>query len=176
MRLERGLVHVYSGNGKGKTSAALGLALRAAGRGLQVLIVQFMKGPSYKYGEEASLSYVPNIKLARFGTDHFVDPKNVAREDVEAAQQGFALLREGVLSGTYDVVIADEINVAVAFGLLKEEDVLELIRQKPEHVELVLTGRYATEALREQADYLTEFVELRHPFQRGISARPGIDY
>jgi len=176
MELERGLVHVYTGSGKGKTSAALGLALRAAGRGLRVLLVHFMKGPSFSYGEDDSLSKVPGVTQVRFGTDHFVDPHNPDVADKEAARVALEFLKFQMMSGFYDVVIADELNVAVAFGLVGEEDVVELIKSKPQKVELVITGRYATENIKSMADYVTNFEEVKHPFQQGINAREGIDY
>ncbi|WP_018963315.1 cob(I)yrinic acid a,c-diamide adenosyltransferase [Coprothermobacter platensis] len=176
MGLSNGLVHVYTGNGKGKTSAALGLALRAAGSGLKVLIVHFMKGPSFDYGEDHVLASLPNVTQVRFGTDHFVDPENLKGEDIEAARTALDFLRFQMNSTFYDVVIADELNVAVNFGLLSEEAVLNVIREKPEKVELVITGRYATESVQELADYVTFFEEKKHPFQKGIKARQGIDY
>ena len=176
MGLEQGLTHVYTGNGKGKTSAALGLALRAAGRGLRVLLVHFMKGPSFSYGEDVSLSKVAGVTQVRFGTDHFVDPKNPDVADKEAAQVALAFLKFQLSSGFYDVVIADELNVAVAFGLVSEDEVVELIKSKPPKVELVITGRYATDNIKSMADYVTVFEEVKHPFQQGINAREGIDY
>ena len=170
-----GLVEVFTGNGKGKTSAALGTVLRALGHGLQVYIVYFMKG-DYPYGEQQALSRLPNVTLARFGRKGFVEPTDVKQEDKEQAALALEAARQAVLSGEYDLVVLDEVNIAIAWGLVDIEEVIELVKQKPEKVELILTGRYADTRLIELADLVTEMVEIKHPYAKGIAARKGIDY
>jgi cob(I)alamin adenosyltransferase len=170
-----GLVEIFTGNGKGKTSAALGVVLRALGHGLRVHIVYFMKG-NYPYGEQKVLSQLPNISFTTFGQDNFVDPAKVKPEEREQAKQALEEARRAVLGGEYDLVVLDEVNVAVAWRLVELEEVIELIEQKPEGVELILTGRYADEKLIELADLVTEMREVKHPYQKGITSRRGIDY
>jgi len=175
LKLEKGLVQVYTGNGKGKTTAAFGLALRAIGRGLKVYIIQFIKG-GFDYGELYIVDKLPNLTLKAFGTGKFVTEKPPGKADVELAEEAFALAEEVVKSGEYDIVILDEINVALNLKLVKIEKVLELIRNKPKHVELVLTGRYAPNKIIEAADLVTEMKEVKHPFNKGYQARKGIEY
>ena len=143
---EAGLVEVFTGNGKGKTSAALGVAVRAAGHGLRVHIVYFMKG-DYPYGERRALAYLTNVTISLFGQETFVDPGNVRPEEIAEAKRGLEKAREVVRGGDYDVVVLDEINVAVAWKLVDVEDVLALLGSKPPNVELILTGRYADHRL-----------------------------
>jgi cob(I)alamin adenosyltransferase len=170
-----GLVEIFTGNGKGKTSAALGVVLRALGHGWRAHIVYFMKG-GYPYGEQEALSQLPNVSFARFGQEDFVDPTNIKPEEREQARQALEEARRAVLSGEYDLVVLDEVNIAAAWNLVDVKDVIELIRQKPEKVELILTGRYADERLIELADLVTEMKEIKHPYGKGISARRGIEY
>ena len=174
-KLEKGLVQVYTGNGKGKTTAAFGLALRAIGRGLKVYIIQFIKG-GFDYGELYVVDKLPNLKLKAFGRGKFVTQKPAEKVDVEFAEKAIALAEEVVKSGEYDIVILDEINVALNLKLIKTEKVLELIKNKPKHVELVLTGRYAPDEIIEVADLVTEMKEVKHPFNKGFQARKGIEY
>jgi len=174
-KLEKGLVQVYTGNGKGKSSAAFGLALRAIGRGLRVHIIQFIKG-GFDYGELYVVEKLPNLKLKAFGRGRFVTEKPPEKIDVDLAEQALALAEKVVNSGEYDVVILDEINVALNLKLIKIEKVLELLRCKPEHVELVLTGRCAPSEIIEKADLVTEMKEVKHPFNQGYQARKGIEY
>lgn len=173
--LSQGLVQVYTGEGKGKTTAALGLALRAAGWGLRSYIAQFMKyQPS---GEEEALKCLaPLVTLEKFGRPGFLRPGEWTAEDRALAQEGLARARVALLDGGYDLVILDEVNTAVSFGLLGEQDLLDLIAARPRHVELVLTGRGATPGILERADLVTRMVEEKHPYQRGIAARRGIEY
>jgi len=170
-----GLVTVFTGNGKGKTSAALGVVLRAAGHGLRVHIIYFMKG-DFPYGERQALSHLDNVDISHFGHETFVDPANVRPEEIAEARRGLEKAREVLRSGNYDVVVLDEINVAVAWKLLDLESVLELLRNRPPDVELLLTGRYAVTELMEAADLVTEMVNIKHPYDRGILSRKGIDY
>jgi len=173
--LEKGLVQVYTGNGKGKSSAAFGLALRAIGRGLQVYIIQFIKG-GFDYGELYIVNKLPNLKLKAFGRGKFVTEKPPGKEDVKLAEEALALAEEVVKSGEYDIVILDEINVALNLKLINLEKVLELVKNKPKHVELILTGRYAPNEIIEAADLVTEMREVKHPYNKGFQARKGIEY
>jgi len=174
-KLEKGLVQVYTGDGKGKTSAAFGLALRAIGRGLKVYIVQFIKG-GFDYGELYIVDKLPNLTLKAFGRGQFITGKPPDKVDVELAEEAFALAKKVVESGEYDLVILDEVNVALNLNLISLEKVLQLIKNKPKHVELVLTGRYAPSEILEVADLVTEMREVKHPYRKGYQARKGIDY
>ena len=174
-KLNPGLVQVYTGDGKGKTTAAIGLALRAAGRGLKVFIIQFLKG-GFDYGELRLLEQLPNIEVRAFGRGRFITSSGPSQEDIEEARKAMDLAREVIMGGEYDVVILDEVNVAIYFGLVSLDEVLELIRERPRHVELILTGRKAPEALIEVADLVTEMREVKHPYKRGMPPRPGIEF
>jgi len=174
-RLEKGLTQVYTGNGKGKTCAAFGLALRAVGRGLKVYVIQFIKG-GFDYGELYVVKRLPNFKLEAFGRGKFVTEVPPTEEDVKLAKKAFKLAREVVSGGEYDVVILDEINVALHLKLVGVNEVTDLIRNKPEHVELVLTGRDAPPEVVELADLVTEMREIKHPYAKGARPRRGIEY
>lgn len=174
-RLEKGLVQVYTGNGKGKTSAAFGLALRAAGRGLKVYIIQFIKG-GFDYGELYVIEKIPNITLKAFGRGKFVTAKPPDNEDVKLAKEALKLANGIVKSGEYDVIILDEVNVALSLGLIGLEEVLTLIETRPVHVELVLTGRSVPGEIVKVADLVTEMKEVKHPYSKGLPARKGIEY
>jgi len=171
----KGLVQVFTGNGKGKTTAALGTILRAAGHGLRIFIVFFMKG-DYDYGEFSTLSRLPHVDMASFGFRHLTDPANIKPEEVEQARLALSAAREAVLGGNYDLVVLDEVNVALGFKLIELDEVVKLIKDKPPDVELILTGRYADTRLIEIADLVTEMVKVKHPFDKGIKARRGIEY
>jgi len=172
---DQGLVEIFTGDGKGKTTAALGVALRALGDNLRVHIIYFMKG-NYPYREQQALAQLPNISFSTFGQDYFVDSANVKPEEKEEARRGLEKAREAIHSGNYDMVILDEINVAVGWKLLEVDEVLDLIKNKPKKVELILTGRYADPKLIESADLVTEMVKIKHPYDKGVKARGGIDY
>jgi len=172
---DKGLVEVFTGNGKGKTSAALGIALRALGHNLRVHLIYFLKG-DFRYGERVSLSRLSNVDISIFGHEHFVDPEDIKPEEKEQARRGLEKAHQVIHSGNYNVVILDEINIAVAWKLLDIDDVLELIRNKPEKVELILTGRYADPKLIEAADLVTDMTNIKHPYEKGILSRKGIDY
>lgn len=174
-KLEKGLVQVYTGNGKGKSTAAFGLALRAIGRGLKVYIIQFIKG-GFDYGELYIVDKLPNLTLKAFGRGKFVTEKPPAEVDMQFAEEALALAEKIVKSGEYDIVILDEVNVALNLKLIKTERVVALIKAKPKHVELVLTGRYAPNELIELADLVTEMREVKHPYNKGFEARKGIEY
>ena len=172
--LKKGYVQIYTGNGKGKTTAALGLALRAAGNEMNVFIGQFMKGQDY--GElKAAARLEPFVTIEQFGQPTFVHVDKASEEDIRLAQEGLTRCREAMTSGRYDIVILDEVNVAIFFKLVTTEQVLELIEQKPEQVELVLTGRYAPEELVNKADLVTEMREIKHYYAQGVVARKGIE-
>ena len=171
----RGLVLVHTGNGKGKTTAAFGQALRAVGQGLRVCVIQFMKGR--KYGEFlAAERYLPNLTIHLSGLDSFVMRDKPAPVDIELARKGLDMAREAVSSGNYDMVILDEINVAVDFKLIPLEEVINLIRNKPAALDLVLTGRYAAPEIMELADTVSEVREVKHHYNAGIKDRAGIEY
>jgi cob(I)alamin adenosyltransferase len=174
-RLERGLIQVYTGDGKGKTSAAFGLALRAVGRGLKVYVIQFIKG-GFDYGELYVVERLPNFRLKAFGRGKFVTAFPPTEDDVKLAKEAFELAKEVVSGGEFDVVVLDEINVALHLKLIETEEVVDLIRRKPKHVELILTGRYAPSEVVELADLVTEMKEVKHPYTKGVSPRKGIDY
>ena len=171
----KGLVQVYTGNGKGKTTAALGLALRASGQGLKVYIVQFMKGWPF-YGELEAVKHLPNITLRQFGRPDFVNKENPDPIDVRLAQEALDLARQVVLAGLHDLVILDEANVALDYGLIKLSDVLDLLEKRPPQVELVFTGRDAPAALIARADLVTEMLQIKHPFTEGVEARKGMEF
>lgn len=174
-KLEKGLVQVYTGNGKGKTSAALGLALRAIGRGLKVYVIQFIKG-GFDYGELHVVDRLPNLTLKAFGRGKFITSQPPEKEDVKLGEEALKLAEEIIESREYDIVILDEINVALNLKLIKLQDALEIIKKKPENVEIILTGRNAPEEIIELADLVTELKEIKHPFNKGYQARKGIEY
>ncbi|MGI9951791.1 cob(I)yrinic acid a,c-diamide adenosyltransferase [Moorellaceae bacterium AZ2] len=173
--MRKGLILVYTGDGKGKTTAALGLALRAVGQGQRVLIIQFMKG-SPQYGEIKAAAYLPGLTVVQKGLPTFVKKGDPAPEDIRLAREGLELAKQAVTSREYDLVILDEINVAVDYGLLSEEDVLALMAAKPEGVSLVLTGRYASAKIVDAADMVSEVREVKHHFRQGIPSQAGIEY
>lgn len=174
MSKELGLIHIYTGSGQGKTSAAFGLVLRALGAGFKVCLIQFMKAG--QYSEVKALKEFQNIKIYQFGRKSFVNLKKPAKIDIDLAEKGLEKVKEVFKSKKYDLVILDEINVAVKFKLLKLPELLKLIKEKPKGLELVLTGRFAHPKVIKLADYVTEMKEIKHPFKRGVLARRGIDY
>lgn len=174
-RFSKGIVIVITGNGKGKTTAAMGQALRALGHGFKVLVIQFMKGK--KYGEVlCAEKLLPNLKIIPCGLDSFVMKDNPAPVDIELARQGLNLAKEAIASGEYQMVILDEINVALDFKLIPLEEVLDLIRNKPDSIDLVLTGRYAPQEIIDIADTVSEVKEIKHHYSKGIKERAGIEF
>jgi len=174
----RGLLIVYTGGGKGKTTAALGMALRAVGYGHRVLILQFIKG-SWHYGELESIKRLaPEVELVQ-GGEGFVgiidDTKEFSEHEL-AAQQALALARTKIATDAYDLVILDEINYAVQLNLIPLDAVQQLIADRPRRLDLVLTGNHADPSIIEIADLVTEMREIKHPYQQGISAKKGIDF
>ena len=175
---QKGLVIVYTGGGKGKTSAALGLVLRAVGYNHKVCMVQFVKG-SWHYGElDSAKRLAPEFELITAGKGFvgILDDKSPREEHVKAANDTLAISREKIMSDKFDVVILDEINYAIQLELLKLDDVLQLIKAKPTELDLVLTGNHATKEVIELADLVTEMKEIKHPFKSGIKAKKGIDF
>jgi cob(I)alamin adenosyltransferase len=175
MSEQRGLIMVYTGDGKGKTTAALGLALRAAGHEQRVLVVQFMKGQPT--GEVAALErFLPQVDIWRSGRDVFVNPDHPDDVDIRLARETLQRVRETVAAANYDLVVLDELNVAIAYGLVPEEDVLALFKERPQSVTLVLTGREASPAVISLADLVSEVREVKHHWRQGIPAQSGIEY
>ncbi|HHW18599.1 MAG TPA: cob(I)yrinic acid a,c-diamide adenosyltransferase [Firmicutes bacterium] len=173
----KGLVMVYTGNGKGKTTAALGLALRQVGWGRRVLFLQFMKGKGNVYGERiAAEKYLPLLEMEQHGRDEFVNLSNPDPVDVELAHRALERAKVALSSGKYGMVVLDEVNVAVACGLLCVEEVMGLIDSKPENVDLVLTGRYCPKEILDRADMVSEVQEVKHHYSKGVAARAGIEY
>lgn len=172
MKNNLGKIHVYTGNGKGKTTAALGLALRAIGAGYNVYIIQFLKAQDYS--ELKSLKPLRQITLKRFGQKTFI-VKKANLEDKILAQKAMAWSKKILSEKKFEMVIMDEIFLATFFKLIETKDLIELIKKKPKNVELVLTGRKAPKAVIDLADYVTEMKEIKHPFQKGVLARRGIE-
>ena len=191
---DKGYVQVYTGNGKGKTTAALGITMRASGAGKKIAFVQFMK--ALGYSEQKILPTLPGVTWKTLGKPFFIAKKgSISEEDlaqygdscvvfeednppedyVKMIRDGFAEAKEMVMSGDFDMVVLDEINCAMYFGLLSIDEVLDLIRNKPAHTELLLTGRYAPDEIIEAADLVTEMREIKHYYNEGVQARKGIE-
>ena len=169
----KGYIHIYTGNGKGKTTAAIGLAIRAAGANLQVFLAQFIKGK--QYSELNTLNRLSDqITVEQFGLPSFIYGKP-SEPDIEAAHYGLERVKSSMLSGRFDMIIIDEGNVAVTCGLLSKQDILDLIAMKPENLELVITGRGALPEIIEKADIVTEMKAIKHYYDNGVDARIGIE-
>jgi cob(I)alamin adenosyltransferase len=174
-REEKGMVQVYTGNGKGKTTAALGLCLRAAGHGYRSHIIQFMKGQIH-YGELTAVKRFEGlIALTQGGRDSFVSKAHPDEEDVRLARAALQLAREVMAAGGIDILVLDEVNVALDFGLIELASVLDLIAARPENMELVLTGRNAPAEIIARADLVTEMRELKHYWNKGVAGRRGVE-
>ena len=170
----KGYIQVYTGNGKGKTTAVFGLALRAVGAGMKVFIGQFVKGKSYN--ENVAIArHLKNITVKQYGLGCFI-VNTPTDDDIKAAGKGLDEMRKIIQKGKYDMVVMDEVNIALYYKLIDIKDLLEIIKNKPEHVELVLTGRYAPQELIDKADLVTEMKEIKHYYSKGIEARKGIEY
>ncbi|MBN2235610.1 MAG: cob(I)yrinic acid a,c-diamide adenosyltransferase, partial [Opitutales bacterium] len=163
------MIQIYTGNGKGKTTAAFGLAMRASGHGIRVFIGQFLKGQ--RYGEVLALEGHPLIDVEQFGTEVCITRENVSQEDYNRAKAGLDRCAAAMDGGRYRLVVLDEVCVAIAFGLLNEGDVMAVLDRIPDGVELVLTGRYASARLMERADLVTEMREVKHYYAQGIGVR-----
>ncbi|EOD01556.1 Cob(I)alamin adenosyltransferase [Caldisalinibacter kiritimatiensis] len=170
--MKKGYIHVYTGNGKGKTTAALGLSVRAVCAGKKVYFAQFVKG--MKYSEIEAMNYLPSFEIHQFGRNCFIynDP---TQEDIDAAQNGLKTCQKILKEGQYDIVVLDEINIAMYYNLFEIEEVLDMIRNRAEHVEVIITGRYAPDEIIEEADLVTEMKEIKHYYQHGVLAREGIE-
>ncbi len=171
--MKKGYIQLYTGKGKGKTTAALGLALRAAGAGRKVLIAQFVKG--MPYSEFKALKFIPGIILRQYGRDCFIE-KEPLKEDIEAARNGLSEVAAYIAKNQYDMVILDEACIALHYHLFTVDELLEIINARPETMEIVITGRYAPQELLDSADLVTEMNEIKHYYQKGIQAREGIEY
>ncbi len=172
----KGYIHCYTGTGKGKTTSALGLSLRAAGHKKRVLIIQFMKG-NIDYGELKGVELLaPYVTLKQFGRAEFVSKENPENIDIEFAKKGFQYAKSCIVSGDWDIIILDEINVALDFKLIDIEEVLEILRVKPENLEIILTGRDAPPEIINIADLVTEMREVKHYYTSGVMGRKGIEY
>ncbi|MBK5262350.1 MAG: cob(I)yrinic acid a,c-diamide adenosyltransferase [Peptostreptococcaceae bacterium] len=170
--LEKGYVQVYTGNGKGKTTAALGLVLRTICSGNKAFIGQFMKGQDYS--ELKAAEFLPGLKMEQFGGVEFLHGEPTEK-DLADAENGLSRMKEIVESGEYDVIVFDEINTALFFKLLKVEEVIDVINLKKENTELILTGRYAPEEIIDRGDLVTEMKEIKHYYNNGVKSRTGIE-
>lgn len=173
MREEKGYIHLYTGNGKGKTTAAVGLAVRAVGAGKKVYIAQFVKGMIYSE-IKALLQYLPSIEAKQYGLECFINRKPT-EDDIVAAQNGLVEVSEIIQSGVYDVLVLDEVTIAIYFKLFSVTDLIDILKLKPEQTEIIITGRYAPQELIELADLVTEMKEVKHYYQKGVLSREGID-
>ncbi len=169
----KGLVQIYTGNGKGKTTATLGLAMRAVGAGLKVYIMQFIKGR--EYSEIKAIKKIKKITVEQCGRGCFIK-KRPLKKDRLLAQNGLKKVQKNIFSKKYDLVILDEVNVALELDLLKVNELVSIIKNKPRNIELVLTGRYCPKTMFKYVDLITEMKEVKHPYKRGIKARLGIEY
>lgn len=174
MTFLNGYVQVYTGDGKGKTTASIGLGIRATGAGNKVRMIQFMKGR--RYSEIDAVEGIAGFEISQHGRDEFVSKQDPEQVDMELAREGFETARMVISSGEHDLVILDEINVAADFGLVGIDEVLELVRSRPEGMEIVMTGRYAPDGFIEIADLVTEMREIKHFYQKGVQARKGIEF
>lgn len=176
--MESGLIIVYTGKGKGKTTAALGMALRAIGHNYKICMIQFIKG-SWHYGEMSSSKKLePDFELTAVGKGFvgILDDKTPKEVHQKIAKEAIEIAKEKIISEKYNIIILDEINYAVNLGLVELADVLNLIKNKPQGVTLVLTGNHVKQEIIDVADLVTEMKEIKHPFQRGIRAKKGIDF
>ena len=177
--LKNGYIQIYTGDGKGKTTASLGLALRAIGHGWKVLIIQFTKGEKENnyYGEIASSSkLMPNLEVAQFGLDRVIYSHNICMDDFKETKRGWEFAKEAINSGKYQLIIMDELNICVDFGMIRLSEVKEVLMNKPENLEVVLTGRRAHPELVAMAHLVTEMKPIKHYFDMGVMARQGIEY
>jgi len=175
---ELGLVQVYTGTGKGKTTAAIGAGIRAVGHELRVHMIQFLKGGENfpPYGEVRALALIPQFTLEQYGPSHFIKPGAISDEDRKIVRRGLQRAGEVLASGDYDLVILDEINVILHLGMATLQEILDLLDRKTPQTEVILTGRGAPEALLERVDLVSRIEAVKHPFEKGIKARPGIEY
>lgn len=180
--MEKGYIHVYTGDGKGKTTAALGVALRSLANGYNVAMAQFIKSRGFDYSEMKAFNYfnslngpLGKIKIDQFGTGCCLHGRKPSEEDYNIVENGFEQAEEWVNSGDYDLVILDEINIAINLGLIPVHKLVNLLNHKPSHVEIIITGRNASPEIIEIADLVTEMKEIKHYFSKGVLSRKGID-
>ncbi|MCK5832443.1 cob(I)yrinic acid a,c-diamide adenosyltransferase [bacterium] len=169
------MIQVYTGNGKGKTTAALGLAFRACGHSKKVIMIQFMKG-DIEYGEITASKKLDGFSIHQFGLPTFVKKGEPSPEDLRLAKAGFDFAKKTITETKHDIVILDEINVAIDYGLIELDDLLKLLNDVPSDMEIILTGRYANPAILERSDLVTEMREIKHPYIKGVAAREGIEF
>lgn len=170
----KGYIHVYTGDGKGKTTAALGLALRVAGARKKVFFAQFVKGQIYSE-VNAIEKCLPTVKIKQYGLECFIKHAPT-QEDIKLARKGFEEVRDIILSGRYDLVVLDEANIAIFYQLFTANELIDILKQKPESMGIVITGRYADPELIDFADLVTEMGEIKHYYRKGVEARLGIEY
>lgn len=170
--MDKGYIHVYTGNGKGKTTAALGLALRAVCAGKKVYIGQFVKG--MKYSETKAEKFLSGFEMHQFGRNCFIKNDPI-QEDTDAARRGLEISKEILTNSNYDIVILDELNIALYYNLFSLEEVIEILKNKNPQIEVIITGRYAPEKLIDFADLVTEMKEIKHYYQQGVQAREGVE-
>lgn len=177
-KLSQGLIQVYTGNGKGKTTAAVGAAIRALGQGLRVCFIQFFKpGENFSYGEQKILSKFKNLKLHYFTSDHPYFEKKISRSEIrKQCLEGLEFIKRIFKENNFDLVILDELNIALRDGFLKWEEVLSVLKSKPKNLEVIITGRGAPPGLIDYADLVTEMKPLKHPYYSDIKGRRGIEY
>lgn len=173
MNTKEGYIHLYTGNGKGKTTAAIGLAIRAVGAGKTVFIAQFIKG--MPYSEFNALKRFPEIEIKQYGLDCFIVNEPTQR-DIDAARVGLKQVETIVLEHAFDIVVMDEVCIALHYNLFELKELVTVLKLKPIGMEIIMTGRYASQALYEEADLVTEMKEIKHYFNMGVGARPGIEY
>ncbi|MES0278421.1 MAG: cob(I)yrinic acid a,c-diamide adenosyltransferase [Dehalococcoidales bacterium] len=174
--LDKGLVSILTGAGKGKTTSAIGTVIRAVGHGLRAYVVFFAKGEKFEHGEFNVLVNLPNVTMANFGRRGWIAKGQTTPEQREQAHQAIEAAHQAMLSGEYDLVVLDEINIAISAKLIEVDEIVRLIEEKPPNVELILTGRDADPRLVKMADLVSEILMIKHPFTKGVKARKGIDY
>lgn len=171
------MLYVYTGNGKGKTTAAFGQALRAVGHNFKVLIIQFGKGANFEYGEITSAKLLsPNLKIEQYGTDSFIDPLNPSNEAKEMAVKGWEASLKALSSNDYDIIILDELNIMLDFNLLDKNDVIQALNGRNKELNVIITGRNAPKEIIDIADMVSEIKMVKHPYTKGIDAIKGIEY
>lgn len=172
MENNKGYIQIYTGNGKGKTTCALGLSLRAVCAGKKVFFGQFVKG--MKYSELDAIKYLPGFKMKQYGRDCFIFNKP-SQEDIDIAKEGLKEIENILKSEEYDIVVLDELNIAIHYNLVSVEEVIDILKNKNEKIEVIITGRYAKEELINLADLVTEMKEVKHYYKKGVEARVGIE-
>ncbi|MCY6369641.1 cob(I)yrinic acid a,c-diamide adenosyltransferase [Clostridium ganghwense] len=170
--MDKGYVQIYTGNGKGKTTCALGLAIRAVCAGKKVFFGQFIKG--MKYSELEAVKYLPNFEMKQFGRDCFIY-NNPSEDDIRSAKEGLKEMETILVDGHYDIVVMDELNIALYYKLFSVKEVIDILDKRKGHVEVIITGRYAPQELIDKADLVTEMKEVKHYYAKGVQARVGIE-